>query len=209
MFYLMAKWMNRKNQGFGALGASLFIILIINPFNIYEPGLQLSFFAVWGIIWLQRPILRWWTPGNLVLFKLWEMSAVSLSAQIMTIPVSLFYFGQFPNYFMLANMLVIPLTTICIYSCILQLLCTPFKEVMEVIAMINNFLIKVSDIFVLELKDWPGAVSHWQVTMSESILLYLLIFAIENWCRTRRFQLILWMMFLLILQTLLMLIQIA
>jgi competence protein ComEC len=197
MFFLIAKWIDRKNQGFGALGASLFFILLVNPHNLYEPGLQLSFFAVWGIIWLQRPLIRLWVPKKWWLFKTWEMTCVSLAAQIMTLPVSLLYFGQFPNYFLLANLVVIPITTICIYGFILQLLVSPLVVLAEWVTMINTFLLKCSNMIVMEMQHWPGAVSHWKIYTVDALLLYLFIACMENWLRTKRFDMFLRLLILL------------
>lgn len=197
MFFLIAKWIDRKNQGFGALGASLFFILLVNPHNLYEPGLQLSFFAVWGIIWLQRPLIRLWVPKKWWLYKTWEMTCVSLAAQIMTLPVSLLYFGQFPNYFLLANLVVIPITTICIYGFILQLIVSPLTCIAEWVTIINTYLLKCSNAIVMEMQHWPGAVSHWKIYMADAIMLYLFIACLENWLRTKRFDMLLRLLILL------------
>ncbi|MBL7924420.1 MAG: ComEC/Rec2 family competence protein [Bacteroidia bacterium] len=208
-FHLLAKWMDRKNEGIGALGASLFFILLVNPFNLYEPGLQLSFFAVWGIIWLQRPVLKLWVPRNRLLFRAWELTCVSLAAQLLTLPVSLFYFGQFPNYFILANLFVIPLTTACIYGCILQLLFTCWPWALSFIVWMNSFILKISNFLVLEMKDWPGAISHWDVNLKEACLLYALLFILEDWLRTKRFVMLLFLEFVLVIYSLLSLFRIA
>jgi len=201
MFFLIAKWIDRKNMGIGSLGASLFFLLMVNPFNIYEPGLQLSLFAVWGIIWLQQPILRLWIPGNWLLFKLWELTCVSVAAQIMTLPVSLFYFGQFPNYFLIANLFVIPLTTACIYGCILQLCLIPLPNIQEYVIWVNAFFLKISNFLVLEMKDWPGAVSRWTVSFSDMLFLYLLIILIDYWVKTRNFRLVILLLLLFVMKS--------
>ncbi len=196
MFFLLSKWINRKNTGIGSLGASLFFLLMLNPFTIYEPGLQLSMCAVGGIIWLQRPLMRLWVPGNFVLFKIWEMSCISVAAQVMTLPVSLFYFGQFPDYFLLANLFVIPLTTTCIYGCILQLMLSPLPGIQYYVMMVNSWLLKISNEVVLEMKNWPGAVSHWNVSFMDMLLLYLFIFCLEAWLQTGRFLHVLQMLWI-------------
>jgi len=206
-FFLIAKWIDRKNQGFGALGASLFLILMTNPFSLFEPGLQLSFFAVLGIIWLQGPILRWWIPKNVIVYKAWELTSVSLAAQITTLPVSLFYFGQFPNYFILANLVVIPLTTACIYTLLLQLCFTPLPVISGALSWLNTWLLKLSNGIVMEMKDWPFAVSQWIVDLPAAILLFVLVIEGEAWLRTRNFKIFLRMLVWLNLITLIRIIQ--
>lgn len=207
-FHMMAKWMDKKNEGIGALGASLFFILMVNPFNLYEPGLQLSFFAVLGIIWLQRPILKIWIPKNWWVYKMWELSSVSIAAQIMTMPVSLFYFGQFPNYFVLANLIVIPITTITIYSGIVQLLCTAVPIVLQYVVLFNQSLLSFSNYLVMHMQNLPGAVSTWKVDLVEMIFLYAYIVVIIQWCQTKKFDFILRLLSLLVIFSSLKLFQI-
>lgn len=206
-FHMMAKWMDKKNEGIGALGASLFFILMVNPFNLYEPGLQLSFFAVLGIIWLQRPILKIWIPKNKWMYKMWELSSVSIAAQIMTMPVSLFYFGQFPNYFLIANLIVIPITTLTIYTCIIQLLCTAVPFVLPYIVLFNQSMLSFSNYWVMQMQNIPGAVSTWKVGLGEMIFLYAYIIVIIQWCQTRKFNFILQLLSLLVVFSSLKLVQ--
>lgn len=190
-FHMLATWMDKKNEGIGALGASLFFILLVNPFHLYEPGLQLSFFAVLGIIWLQRPILKIWIPKNKWVFKMWELTSVSIAAQIMTLPVSLFYFGQFPNYFIVANLIIIPITTICIYACMVQLICTAIPFILPYIVLFNQSLLSFSNYLVMHMQHLPGAVSMWKVGLVEMLFLYAFILLVIRWCQTRKFSFIL------------------
>ena len=80
-----------------------FILLIINPYFLFEIGFQLSFLAMIGIFWFYQPISKSWFIKNKWLRKVWEGTAVGLAAQITTVPLTLFYFHQFPNYFILTN----------------------------------------------------------------------------------------------------------
>ena len=80
-----------------------FILLIINPFFLFDIGFQLSFLAMVGIFWFYQPISKSWFIKNKWLRKVWEGTAVGLAAQITTVPLTLSYFHQFPNYFILTN----------------------------------------------------------------------------------------------------------
>ncbi len=107
-FVIMGTVLNRKSSIYNTLAASAFFLLIINPNLLFEVGFQLSYIAVLGIVYLQpliykRIYTRWW-----LLDKVWAITAVSIAAQIATLPLTLFYFNQFPVYFMLSNLLVIP-----------------------------------------------------------------------------------------------------
>ncbi len=80
-----------------------FILLVINPLFIFDIGFQLSFLAMIGIFWFYKPISKVWYIKNKLLRKVWEGTAVGLAAQLTTVPLTLYYFHQFPNYFILTN----------------------------------------------------------------------------------------------------------
>lgn len=206
-FFLVSKWLDRKNQGFGALGAALFLILMVHPYALFEPGLQLSFFAVLGIIWLQRPLLRCWVPRNWLLFKAWELTSVSIAAQLTTLPVSLYYFGQFPNYFIPANLVVIPLTTACIYVLILQVCLSPLPMVAALIAQFSRWLLQLTNSIVLHMKDWPCAVSYWKADLTAAVFLFILLIETTAWLQRRRFMILLRIICWLILLTVIRIVQ--
>lgn len=100
----------RKPSIFNILAFSAILMIVFNPDVIFEVGFQLSYTAVAGIVLIQPLIARLWIPSNLVLEYLWQLAAVSIAAQLATFPLSVFYFHTFPTWFLLANMLVIPLT---------------------------------------------------------------------------------------------------
>ena len=79
-----------------------------------QVGFQLSYLAVLGIVYLQPKIYTLYKSNNWILEKTWAITAVSISAQIATFPLGMYYFHQFPNYFLLSNLFVIPLATFII-----------------------------------------------------------------------------------------------
>ena len=91
-FVIMGTVLNRKSSIYNTLAASAFFLLIINPNLLFEVGFQLSYIAVLGIVYLQpliynRIYTRWW-----LLDKIWAITAVSIAAQIATLPLTLYYF---------------------------------------------------------------------------------------------------------------------
>ncbi len=99
----------RKPSIFNILAFSAMLMIAVNPEVIYEVGFQLSYLAVAGIVLIQPLILNWWLPRNRILEYFWQLTAVSLAAQLATFPLSVFYFHLFPTYFLLGNLLIIPL----------------------------------------------------------------------------------------------------
>lgn len=99
---------NRKAFSFNALAASAIFLLLYNPYMIKMVGFQLSYAAVAAIMWLQKPIYRIFAVKNYLLDYVWKISSVSIAAQLGTVPLSVYYFHQFPTYFWLSNLVVIP-----------------------------------------------------------------------------------------------------
>ncbi|MGZ4059285.1 MAG: ComEC/Rec2 family competence protein, partial [Bacteroidia bacterium] len=114
-FIIIAKTFNRNTNIYNTLAASAFFLLLINPYLIMDVGFQLSYLAVVGIVYIHPKIKNWFQPKNWLFKQIWGITAVSIAAQIATFPLGLHYFHQFPNYFLLSNLVVIPISTVIIY----------------------------------------------------------------------------------------------
>ena len=109
---ILARAMQRDQHLPGTLGASAFFILCLDPYALFSAGFQLSYLAVAGIGAWQSPLyqivrIRW-----RVLDWGWNLTAVALVAQLITFPLGVFYFHQFPAYFLLANPVVMGLSLV-------------------------------------------------------------------------------------------------
>ena len=120
-FVSVGSLMRRNTNVFHSLLASLFILLVINPLYLFEVGFQLSYSAVFSIVWFQPVIAGLYTCKTRIGRYFWELLSVSIAAQIGTFPISIYYFGQFPNYFILSNLSVITLSFIVMITGILLL----------------------------------------------------------------------------------------
>lgn len=109
-FVAFARPLGWSTNIYNTLAASAFCLLLQDPFLIMSVGFQLSYSAVLGIVYLQRPIyLLWYAPGYWA-DKVWEISTVSIAAQLATVSLGLLYFHQFPVYFLFSNLFVIPIS---------------------------------------------------------------------------------------------------
>ncbi|WP_339756281.1 ComEC/Rec2 family competence protein [Algoriphagus aquimarinus] len=99
----------RRPSIYNILAFSAMLMITMNPDVIYEVGFQLSYLAVLGIVMIQPLILNLWLPRHKVLEYVWQLTSVSLAAQLVTFPLSLYYFHVFPTYFLLGNLLILPL----------------------------------------------------------------------------------------------------
>jgi len=88
--------------------------LLFNPNNLFDVGFQLSYAAVFGIVFLKPRLDRILILRNRIIRYGWDLISVSISAQIATFPLTVCYFHQIPVYSCLANLLVIPLVTLLI-----------------------------------------------------------------------------------------------
>ena len=108
--YVLASWMlEERFSGFFSVTLTAFLMLVYQPMYLFDIGFQLSFVAVYSILLLYPVIVSRWHPCNRVGTYLWNALSVSLAAQLGTLPLILYYFGAFPTYFLLANLVVTPL----------------------------------------------------------------------------------------------------
>ena len=107
-FVIIGKLIQRNQPVEFSLVSSMLVILLINPMFAFDVGFQLSYLAVFGIVWIQPILFKFWTPKSFLYNKFWELSTVSVAAQLSTLPISLYYFHQFPGLFLVANLLIIP-----------------------------------------------------------------------------------------------------
>jgi competence protein ComEC len=121
-FVIIGEMINRKGFIINSLAASAFILLCVNPYNLFEIGFLLSYAAVLGIVVLQKPIYSLLYFKNKLLDKAWNITAVALAAQISTIPFTLFYFNQFTTYFWLSNLFMTPISFVVVISGMVLLL---------------------------------------------------------------------------------------
>ena len=99
---------DRKTMVIHSLITSLFVLLLLKPMFLFEVGFQLSYLAVFSIVWIQPKMYNLWKPKWKLIDKFWQLFTVSSAAQLGVLPISLFYFHQFSGLFMLSNLVIIP-----------------------------------------------------------------------------------------------------
>lgn len=109
---------DRKGNSLNNLFIAAFLMLLYNPFQLFDIGFQLSCLSVLSILVLHPLLITWWKPQNRFIFTLWSLLAISLSAQLATFPLCMYYFGTFPTYFFLTNLLIVPLVSLITYGVI-------------------------------------------------------------------------------------------
>ncbi|MES2394746.1 MAG: ComEC/Rec2 family competence protein [Bacteroidota bacterium] len=188
-FIIIAKAYDRYTNIYNTLAASAFLLLLIDPFLIMEVGFQLSYLAVIGIVYIQPKIYNWFEVKNWLLDQVWTITSVSIAAQIATFPLGLHYFHQFPNYFLLSNLIVIPISTAIIYLGIALFAFAKVSMVAGYLAMGFGWCVWLLNQSVLIIEKWPYALLHSiSISVMETWLLYGLIILFFFYFANRKFN---------------------
>lgn len=175
-FFIIANIFNITTNIFNIIFATAFLILLINPLLILDVSFQLSFLALFGIIYIHPLIYKKIVFKNYLIDKIWTISVVSIAAQIATFPLSIYYFHQFPNLFLISNIIAIPLVFIIIILGILTLALSFNHSMLFYIGKLNSFSITLlintlSKLDNLAFSNFEGLF----ISKSETILFYILI----------------------------------
>ncbi len=188
-FIVIAKTTNRNSNFFNTLAASAFALLIYNPLLLMEVGFQLSYLAVIGIVIIQPWVynfvrLKWWLPD-----KIWGITAVSIAAQIATFPLGLLYFHQFPNYFLLSNLIVIPLAILILYLGLITLSLSWIPLASDYLAIALKYIIEFLNWTVNYIDKIPYSLTkNIRFSITDTYLIYLVIIFLILLITYRKFK---------------------
>ncbi|WP_347374237.1 ComEC/Rec2 family competence protein [Aequorivita sp. Q41] len=157
-FFAAAKLFNRETNAINTLFLSFLTLLIINPLWLFQIGFQLSYLAVFFIVWLQPIFYKIGYSKHWLIRKVWSIVTVTLCAQIGVLPLSLYYFHQFPGLFLITNIVVLPFLTILMCGGLIIVFLATINALPDWIAESYNFLIEGLNGFI-----------HW-VAMQEDFL---------------------------------------
>lgn len=172
----------RKTNIYNTLALSAFLLLCYNPYWLWDVGFQLSYAAVLSIVIFLKPIYNWLYFKNKLVDFIWKLNAITLAAQVLTVPLSIYHFHQFPNYFLLTNLVAVPLSSLILMGEIL--LCTvafiPLfatwigQALGWLIRLMNSYIERIAS---LRFSLWDGL----QITTSQTILLIVFIAGLSYW----------------------------
>ncbi len=109
-FVAIGQHLRRSVNIYHTLLVSILLILLVQPSFLFDVGFQLSYLALFFILWFHPVLSKIWEPKNKISKYIWDILSVSFAAQIGTLPLSLYYFHQFPGLFFITNLVIIPLT---------------------------------------------------------------------------------------------------
>lgn len=181
MFSLIAagKMFKRSSESYNILAVAAFLQLWINPYEITQVGFQLSYLAVLGIFAFYKPFNNSINPFNKLFSWIWSVLAVSMAAQLATFPLACFYFNMFPVYFLLTNLIVVPLAAVVTYFAVFLLVIGATGLTFEWLAWPLKWSLRFMSGSVELIQSWPGAVLEPVIlTQGQVILIYLAIIAL-------------------------------
>lgn len=188
-FVIVGQSLNRQPNIYNTFAASAFLLLCVNPYLLFDIGFQLSYLAVIGIVYFQPPIYRLWYIENKVGDYFWKLSAVSLAAQITTLPISLLYFHQFPLYFWLSGLAVVPISGFVLMGGMALFLLDGIPIVGWLLGKAVYCLVWITNASIFLIQQIPGGVitGIW-LGATAAILLYGAIAALAGAFEFRRFR---------------------
>jgi competence protein ComEC len=183
-FFAVGQAINRNSNGFNSLAASAFIILLINPFQITDLGFQLSYAAIAGILLFYHPVYNAWNPTHWMVDKIWALIAVSVAAQLGTLPLSLYYFHQFPTYFIPTNLVIVPLSGLIIYAGLALLILSFWPLAFSLLSFALKYLLASLNWLVVHVEFLPGSsIQNIYLSATETLVVAAMILIIAVWIK--------------------------
>ena len=146
-----------------------------------------SRYAVFSIVFFQRPFTQLLPVRHKALRWLRDLFAVSVAAQLGTLPFTLYYFHQFPNYFLLTNVVAIPLSTLVIYLAIVLLVVAFIPYVAAAVAFLLKWSLWLLNFLIVGIEHLPYSISEFTFDLRQMTLLLGAIALISVYFYTKKF----------------------
>jgi competence protein ComEC len=174
---------------FHTLVVSMLLILLWKPSFLFDVGFQLSYLALFFILWVQPLLSNIWQPKNRIIQYIWDIVTVSTAAQIGAMPLSIYYFHQFPGLFFITNIIVLPLLGVIMIIGLIAIIIACFGIVPFVIAKPLEFLIE----FLNYIIHWVATFEDFiikNISFNKEMLIasYLVIIVSVLWFKKNTFQ---------------------
>src|SRR6187399_339317 len=164
---------SRKSSIYNTLALSALLLLCINPYWLWDVGFQLSYAAVLSIVIFMQPIYNLFYTKNKILDLILKLNAVTIAAQILTVPLSIYHFHQFPNYFLLTNFLAVPLSSLIVLGEILLCVVSFIPVIAIFIGKILSWLIWIMNSYIERIEILPfSLLDGLQISILQTILLF-------------------------------------
>jgi competence protein ComEC len=162
----------RKSSIYNTLALSALLLLCINPYWLWDVGFQLSYAAVLSIVIFMQPIYHWFYIKNKILDFIWKLNAVTIAAQILTVPIGIYHFHQFPLNFLFTNFLAVPLSSFILLDEILLCIISFIPPLAAFIGQFISWLIWIMNSYIERIEMLPfSLLDGLQISILQAILL--------------------------------------
>ena len=174
---LIGKEFFKQASIYNSLATSAFLLLCYDPFLLWDVGFQLSYCAVIGIVWLQKPVQNLFYAKNTYLRYLWQLCSVTIAAQVLTLPICIYYFHQIPTLFLLTNLICVPLSTLILFAEILLIVVSPFPLIASAFGKFIYVLTWLMNLIIDRCNKLPlSLIDKIYATPYTTFFLYLFVF---------------------------------
>ena len=181
-FIAVGMFINRKTNIYNTLAASAFCLLLFNPYMLWDVGFQLSYAAVLSIVLFTKPLYNCLYVQNKLLNRIWQLTCVNIAAQILTLPIVLYNFHQFPLLFLINNLLVIPLSEIILFVTLFIVVISKWAGLSMLVGKGAQFLLWLMNTLIEHTEKLPfSLVSNIKTDVVQAVLLYIIIVLLAIW----------------------------
>lgn len=179
LFYVFGQ----QYRTYHALFLAALVTLVANPYTLFDVGFQLSYLAVMSIAYFYPKISRLWSSMGVrhrLVDIVWQPVAVTVSAQILTFPIVLYAFYQFPVYFVVTNIVASFVTPIIFCGGMVAIVFSFVPYIGQCIGAVLDWLVYCFDWVVASIAGFQGAVARGFITPVEVVFVYLIVLAVLN-----------------------------
>lgn len=185
--YVISGFLNRQTESLNIILSSGFFMILAKPSVIPQVSFQLSYAAVIGISVVFQGLYRKTKTGNWLLNQIISISCLSIAAQLFTFPLSMFYFHQFPNYFLITNIIAVPLSGIILIAGFIFWAFSFSMSISSIIALIMDKLTGLLDNFTKIMGTLPfSSTVNISIDGYEVLIIYIIIFFLVGYFRTKQ-----------------------
>lgn len=176
-FIIIGELINRPSHFLNSLAISAFLLLIINPGDLFEIGFQLTYLSLISIYIFYPFISKLLHFSNKALIMIWVIIAVSIALEIGTFPLSIYYFHQFPILYFLSSLLIIPLSALISYLAIIAVFVSSFSWMVYIPAKILYCCLWLLNKVVLVIESLQSTITHDSyISLIQMVLLYMILY---------------------------------
>jgi len=175
--FLIGSNLKRSHNIYNSLAASAFFVLIYDPYMLWQVGFQLSYMAVIGIVYVHPKLYRLFSFKYWIFDKAWSITCVSIAAQLATFPIGFYYFHQFPTYFLISNLMVIPAAYLILISGLGILLASILNETLtDLLGQLLNLTINSLNASILFFERLPlHKIERISIDTYQLVIIYAII----------------------------------